>query len=324
MERDEEMELAKRTVTPGDGEELLGGKPEDFFRTRGKHVFILSWSGRPIFSRYGDEAELSGFMGVVSALISNFQNLPGDEEPDQIRTVAAGKHKFVFLIRGPVYIVGVSEHPQESQKHIAAQLEYVYLQIVCVLTAGFAKVLECRPTFDLRKLMAGTENLLHSLMNDFSVNPAYLLDSVSCLRMPFQIRTLIGSLLKSAINETIMSDRVPPKSNSPLFALVLAGNKLVNIVRPKDRALHPTDLLLLVNFVCNLVSLRSSESCWTPVCLPKFNSTGYLYAHVSFLQQDISLVLLTAQQDGFYTLQEFKNAIYAGNLYLLDFYSAIF
>ncbi|KAJ3334130.1 hypothetical protein HDU93_008099, partial [Gonapodya sp. JEL0774] len=47
-----------------------------------KHFFILSAAGKPIYSRYGDESKLSGFMGVIQAIVSFFA-----EEEDGIRQV---------------------------------------------------------------------------------------------------------------------------------------------------------------------------------------------------------------------------------------------
>jgi vacuolar fusion protein MON1 len=35
-----------------------------------KHVFILSSAGKPIYSRYGDESSLAGFVGVLQAIVS--------------------------------------------------------------------------------------------------------------------------------------------------------------------------------------------------------------------------------------------------------------
>ncbi len=64
-----------------------------------KHVLICSWSGRPIYTRYGDESKLAAYMGVITALISNFQRLG-----DQLREVRAGVWKFVFLCKGPIYV----------------------------------------------------------------------------------------------------------------------------------------------------------------------------------------------------------------------------
>jgi hypothetical protein len=37
-----------------------------------KHIFILSSSGKPIYSRYGDESQQSSLLGLVQAFLSAF------------------------------------------------------------------------------------------------------------------------------------------------------------------------------------------------------------------------------------------------------------
>lgn len=57
-------------------------------------------------------------------------------------------------------------------------------------------------------------------------------------------------------------------------------------------------------------SFKSAES-WTPICLPKFDSDGFLHAHVSYLSDDCQacLLLLSVEKDVFFTLSEAKQKI---------------
>ncbi|KAL6506388.1 hypothetical protein OROGR_024569 [Orobanche gracilis] len=49
------------------------------WRKRKKHFFILSHSGKPIYSRYGDEHKLAGFSATLQAIISFVENgRPGE------------------------------------------------------------------------------------------------------------------------------------------------------------------------------------------------------------------------------------------------------
>jgi len=43
---------------------------EEGWEQQGKQIFVLSESGKPIFSRYGDEQDMAATMGLISALIS--------------------------------------------------------------------------------------------------------------------------------------------------------------------------------------------------------------------------------------------------------------
>jgi len=44
------------------------------WRGRRKHFFILSAAGKPIYSRYGDDGIISGYMGVIQTIISFFED----------------------------------------------------------------------------------------------------------------------------------------------------------------------------------------------------------------------------------------------------------
>ena len=44
------------------------------WRSRRKHFFVLSAAGKPIYSRYGDDNVVSGYMGVIQAIISFFED----------------------------------------------------------------------------------------------------------------------------------------------------------------------------------------------------------------------------------------------------------
>lgn len=78
----------------------------------------------------------------------------------------------------------------------------------------------------------------------------------------------------------------------------------------KNYFIHPADLHLIFNLVNSSESFKAAES-WTPICLPKFDSNGYLHGHVSYLAEDCQacLLLLTVDRDVFFTLSEAKQKI---------------
>lgn len=96
-----------------------------------------------------------------------------------------------------------------------------------------------------------------------------------------------------------------------MFAILLSGTQLIHMVQQKDLTLDPKDLFIIMNFVTNSQSLRSSES-WTPICLPNFPFAGYLYAYVQYLLEDVCLVLIGSQGDAFQSMRECKERIWAG------------
>jgi len=117
--------------------------------------------------------------------------------------------------------------------------------------------------------------------------------------------------MKRSTRSKVASVLKKSRTKSTLYAILLSGNQLINILQNKDRPLHSADLLILMNFVSNSQSLRSSES-WTPICLPKFSDKGYLYAYVCYIAENLCLVLMTTDHQSFPKLRDSKQHILTG------------
>ena len=100
------------------------------------------------------------------------------------------------------------------------------------------------------------------------------------------------------------------KIKNLVFAILVSRNKLIALVRMKKYVIHPADLRIIFNLIESTESFKSSES-WTPICLPKFDSNGFLHAHVSYLTEkcDACLLLMSTERDVFFDLQEAKKKI---------------
>ncbi|KAI7905839.1 vacuolar fusion protein MON1 [Cokeromyces recurvatus] len=257
-----------------------------------KHFFILSSAGKPIWTRYGDESQLSSLMGVIQAIISFFQD--GD---DAIKSINAGHHKFVFLIKEPLYFVAVSR-TGESDNQIRDQLLYLHNQILSVLTSvQLTRIFEQRVNFDLRRLLGGTEVFLDSLSTSFNNDHSFMLSGLQCLRLNRPIRDQIGSILAEG------------KVKKILYAMIVANGKLVTLLRPRKHSLHPSDLHLLFNMLTGSTTFHTAES-WTPLCLPKFNSKGFLHAYICYVEKNISVVVVSTAKDNFFEISAWKSQIY--------------
>lgn len=253
-----------------------------------KHIFVLSSAGKPIYSRYGNEDKLSTLTGVMQALISFVE-----DDKNHLRAIVAGDHKFVFLVKGHLILVAIS-YAKESEAQMAVQLTHVYNQILSVLThRQLERIMNQRGNYDLRRLLGGTEKFIDSLLNLMDHEPSVLLGAVRCLPLKSSIRDIIGqSFVQAKVQELV-------------FAVLIAKNQLITLVRPKSYSLHPGDLHLILNLVNGSTSFQTAES-WTPICLPRFDNSGYLYAHVSYLSDDCPacLLLLTTVSDAFFILSE--------------------
>nr|CAG4651716.1 EOG090X03TW [Triops cancriformis] len=260
-----------------------------------RHVFVLSEAGKPIYTRHGVEDRLVTLFGVMQALVSVVQ-----DADDSLLSIQSGDTHFAFLVKGPLILVAVSKiHDSVSQLRLL--LTYVFNQIVSVLTATqLYRIFEQRHNYDLRRLLAGSERLMDSLIDQFDQDPALVLGAVHCLPM--------GTSDRDAITQTIV--KYCSKIKNLVFGVVIGQDRLIALVRMKKFALHPADVHLITNLVRSTEAFKSAEG-WTPICLPKFDSSGFLHAHVSYLADDCPacFLLLSTDRDDFFPLSEAKQKI---------------
>ncbi|MCL4121185.1 UNVERIFIED_CONTAM: hypothetical protein GTU68_005143 [Idotea baltica] len=147
-------------------------------------------------------------------------------------------------------------------------------------------------------MLGGTERLLDNLLIQLDKHPSYFLGAVKCLP------------LASSVREIITQTIIKYCSKNLVFGLIINNHQLISLVRMKKFLLHPADLHLLFNLVSATESLKTSEN-WMPICLPKFDSNGYLYAHVSYVADDCEacLLLLSVDREQFFLLSEAKQKI---------------
>ena len=155
------------------------------------YICLYMYIFKFFFSRFGNEDNLVTLMGLMQALVSFVSN----SENDIIRCIVAGNHRYVFLIREHLILVGVSQGP-DSAHQLLLQLSYVYNQIISVLTLSqLSKIFRQRRNFDLRRLLSGAEKFIDNLLNMMDSEPGFLLGAVRCLPLDGSIRDSIAQTI---------------------------------------------------------------------------------------------------------------------------------
>lgn len=280
------------------------------WKAKKKHFLVLSAAGKPIYTRHGTDAIISSYVGIIQTIISAY-----DSWNNHLRSFQAQETRFVILSQTNLFLVAIS-NLSESDTQLRSQLDALYTQILSTLTLPtLTHIFSVRPSTDLRRPLQGTEVLLSALADSFTRgSPSTLLGALESLRLRKSHR--------SVINNTMVKSRV----DKLLYGLVVAGGRLVSVIRPKKHSLHPGDLHLIFNMLFEAEGIKAGggES-FIPICLPGFNKTGYLYMHVSFLdvgsesvrelsidekiakEDAVAIILLSADKESFEDLQSMKN-----------------
>ncbi|CAE6421199.1 unnamed protein product [Rhizoctonia solani] len=262
----------------------------------------------PVESR---EEDVSSAMGLLQALISVFA-----DDGDRIRCINAGRTRITFVLRAPLYYACVSSWG-EPEGVTRLHLDYLHLQILTVLTGTqLQRIFERRGNFDLRRLLDGTDPLIHALTTRLATDMSITLASLHTMRVDPVLRLRAAELVLPSKDTKVNRATLLQNTTDPilrqdvLYVILFSGDKVITLVRPRKHSIHPSDLHLLLNTL-SAPALRSSASAsWLPICLPKFNPQGFLYCYVSFLDagqdtQDVAdeppigLAFVTPDRDGF-------------------------
>lgn len=267
-----------------------------------RRYYALTNAGKPVFSLNHDEDNLTNMMGVVQALISIFA-----EDDDRLRSIVKGNTRITFLLKPELYLFAVSDWG-EPEHVMRMHLEYINLQILSVVTATqLTRAFQRRSNFDLSRLLegrrrresltAGSDKFLYRLVEQCQEDLSFLTTSLQVLR------------LNPALRDTAAAALMPPaKFKDLLYVLLIAGGRIVTLLRPRRHAIHPSDMHLLLNTLATSAALRQVET-WLPICLPKFNPNGFVHAYISYVREDVGLVFISADKDAFEALCGWRETV---------------
>ena len=267
--------------------------PEEWERDSKKHLFVLSSSGKPIFSRVGDEQALVATFGLLQAVISIVQ-----DQGDSLKVIKAGSRRIVYFIRQSLYFISVSS-TGEPEVILSKQLEFLYNQVLFTLTNKVHTVLTQNSSKDLRDLLGyDTTRIMHAACSTDLTPTCIAFESTRGYVMDSSLRTEIVSILRNCVETSGAALGVILNSDALVAYATNSGTEL---------NLQVSDVLLLTHFVGNSSSLRSHDQHWVPMCLPQFNAGAFLQAYICNLRFnsstedgkyiELSLVLISSSSD---------------------------
>lgn len=305
-------------------------------------LLILSESGKPIYS-FSKRTDAVTLMPLCSTLINYAQKA----QKETLMSMKTSDNLMIsFTTRSPLIIIVI--HEASSYVDPLVLVEQVEAQIISILTARTLRsVFEERPTFDLKRLLYGSEKLIDSIAN-LSVSVAKLewpwvqsflavtssnsvsSNSTPSLLMPSRPHRILipVAMVASSTRDTIhniICDRVTANSKNMVFSLLfrivsLNGEnehdevsfKLITVCNHHSKhKLKNADIhILLALLDGSRTQLPSVESLWMPVCLPRFNQDAFLHCYISYTNEmKHCLVMLNVDRDEFSNCQKARHSV---------------
>jgi hypothetical protein len=266
------------------------------------NIIVFTFSGKPVYVRYGSEDLIAGFTGTLQALVSKFAFTGFSDKEDRLRSISLGSLRIEFLNKSPLILVCISRNPFVPHASLHRLLAAVHAQLLFVLTGGINVTLLSRPSFDVRTLLGGTKPLLGNLISWMNRDMLLAISdsAVEPLPLPVSVRSEVIKHLQ---------DDCPGCS---MLTLLLSGHRLIATGAGPEyhQLVSASDLILLINLVISSASMRSSES-WTPVCLPSLSSDAFVYAYVQYLSADATYVCISLSPDSanFHSISNHAGAV---------------
>ena len=193
-EKDRANKLTQKLVTKTKRNEKM--KFEEFFIKK-RHYLIMSDGGKPVYSRYGDPIENNSIFATLSAMITKFTVFNSNESDKEfLNVITNAKNKIVFLKKGQLIFIALSKK-DDCTSLLFSQLEYLYNQLMSILTISFYSKLEDNPSKCL-STMSGTENLFEQMIQYTSKSFPSLFNSYQVFNY-FEQREKLNKLTEDLI-----------------------------------------------------------------------------------------------------------------------------
>jgi len=286
--------------TPG-AAPAVGSKQK---QRNGPNIVVMSEAGKPIFSRFPIKEKF----GLLVQALRTSVNRNCSLELGEIQCLESNRKIITFMTVGSITLLSISDRRSidgTGNAFVYAKycLEYVYSQLIMTMTDQVQIMFQYNPSLDLQSSFSSNKKFLRGILDDLdatdSTNDAatYMAAAVSPLfPFPHKLRNKVSKVLQSVCGRP---------ENNVAFALLVAGDKLISMVQPPylPHQLKASDLRLIIQVIGKQSGLTSSEL-WMPICLPRFNSSGFLYAYAKCVDDLSNLTVIILSSHG--TTEQFQ------------------
>ena len=292
-EKDRANKLTQKLVAKTKRNEKM--KFEEFFIKK-RHYLIMSDGGKPVYSRYGDPIENNSIFATLSAMITKFTVFnSNDSDKEFLNVITNSKNKIAFLKKGQLIFIAISKK-NDCTSLLFSQLEYLYNQLMSILTISFYSKLEDNPSKCL-STMSGTENLFEQMIQYTSKSFPALFNSYQVFNF-FEQREKLNKIAEEFRGEA-------------LYCIIMTPYEIISLARSNQIDVVSSDLVLIQNLIYSQEMLRTQES-YVPICLPGISEQGYIQFYSHFSEENIGIIFITENMDPmcFVKFQEQYNNLY--------------
>lgn len=263
------------------------------FHKKIKHFFVLSTAGKPIYSLNGSDDLIMGYMGLITTIVSTFQ----EGLKSELRYISRDNFSISVLSKSPLLLVAVTKLSRELNPRfgtvnappvIETQLSMIYNYILGVLSKlAISKNFDKRMNYDLRNILSHQDfKILDSICmkltygfnlhvsGEYEIDNSFYLETllnnaIQCAIVKKATRDKLNSIMLSTkrlkvkqhssngsliiLDKILGSDKERDISCDLLFGFITFDKKILSYLRPKSHRLENEDIRTLLATVSELV-----------------------------------------------------------------------
>ncbi|KAF7459312.1 putative vacuolar fusion protein MON1 [Cryptosporidium felis] len=280
-----------------------------------RKIFIFTSAGKPIYSNgivspdalclYSSSlsAILSKLSFALSAENSEIGNNQNPSIIDYLKWMSSETHLFITIEKRGIILCCISPFASDPVSYLKGLLEYVYYQIITLITGSIHKILDSRPNFDVQQMLSNSDvKIIDQCINSAqisydSIHSCYISSKSSRISKPLTLvnndsfsplepkKLFIESQPleytdRKEINRIISNVRV----EGLLAGILFESSKLVTWFGSKHvKNLPTTDFSLINNIITSFIKIKAiNEEFWVPICLPCISTVSYIYCYIHF------------------------------------------
>jgi hypothetical protein len=122
------------------------------FHSKKRHLIIMTEAGKPVYSRYGDEAELSPIVATINVIVNKLRNLKGDGEQVSVRRIETNITKTLIFHKHNLFLIYITRVKSDNDFLVQQLADSIFHQVaVCKeiifsITNSFAERLAKNPS----------------------------------------------------------------------------------------------------------------------------------------------------------------------------------
>lgn len=114
------------------------------------------------------------------------------------------------------------------------------------------------------------------------------------------------------LNRFMDTERERYLASDLLFSFLLLEDKIINYMKPRNHDLTNEDIRTLLSTISasyKAIEQEESADLWIPLCMPNFNSSGFLYLYVKKFSvaectKPVTIALLSSNKNSFFDMKE--------------------